>query len=106
MITQDTASRIASPFSRECSTLLLLRRLTFTVDRPLPPPDGYASWLDYAVESFDTRGPWLDRHFERLANEFSGIDNYSLPELDREEIRESARMELRALRKAAAAASS
>ena len=24
---------------------------------PLPPPAGYDSWLDYAVEQFDTRQP-------------------------------------------------
>lgn len=89
-----------------CCTLLLFRRSAFTIDKPLSPPAGYASWLDYAVECFDTRAPWLDRHFERLANELAGIDNDSLPELDREEIRESARIELWALRKAAAAASS
>lgn len=78
----------------------------FTIDKPLSPPSGYPSWLDYAVECFSTREPWLDRHFERLANDLEGVNNQSLPELDREEIRESARMELKALRNAAAAVSS
>ena len=65
----------------------------------MPPPAGYASWLDYAVERFDTREPWLESHFETWCDE-------TAVELDREEIRESARLELRALRKAAAAADS
>jgi hypothetical protein len=65
----------------------------------LPPPAGYGSWLDYAVERFDTREPWLDSHFETLIDE-------AAVELDREAIRESARMELHALRNAAAAAGS
>ena len=86
-----------------CRTLSLFRRCLFKINTPLPPPAGYPSWLDYAVECFSTREPWLDRHFERLANDLYGTDNSSLPELDREEIRESARLELRALRKAAAA---
>nr|WP_214702539.1 hypothetical protein [Variovorax paradoxus] len=60
----------------------------------MPPPAGYASWLDYAVERFDTREPWLDSHFETL------VDTNAV-ELNREDIRESARIELRALRKAA-----
>ena len=61
----------------------------------MPPPLGYTSWLDYAVERFDTREPWLDSHFETL------VDTTAV-ELDRNDIRESARMELRALREAAA----
>ncbi|MDM0108516.1 hypothetical protein QTH97_26455 [Variovorax sp. J22R24] len=56
---------------------------------------GYASWLDYAVECFSTREPWLD-------SIFAGMVDPSVGELDREQIRESARIELRALRKAAA----
>ncbi|CAN7767024.1 hypothetical protein LJR039_007356 [Pseudorhodoferax sp. LjRoot39] len=68
--------------------------MLFTIDKPLPPPTGYSSWLDYAVERFDTRDPWLDSLF---ANMFDP----SVAELDRAEIRESARIELRALRNAA-----
>ena len=63
---------------------------------PLPPPSGFATWLDYAVECFDTREPWLDSIFARSYNN-------EAPEIDREKIRESARMELRALRAAALA---
>jgi hypothetical protein len=66
----------------------------FTIQKPLPPPAGYASWLDYAVEQFDTRQPWLESLWE------TWVDGTAV-ELDREEIRESARLELRALRKAA-----
>jgi hypothetical protein len=62
----------------------------------LPPPDGYNSWLDYAVEQFDTRQPWLESLVETWIDE-------NAVELDRTEIRESARVELRALREAARA---
>ncbi|MBT2336541.1 hypothetical protein J7E49_21840 [Variovorax paradoxus] len=66
----------------------------FTIQKPLPPPPGYASWLDYAVEGFSTRQAWLESLWE------TWVDDTAV-ELDREEIRESARLELRALRKAA-----
>lgn len=69
----------------------------FTIQKPLPPPPGYASWLDYAVEAFSTRQAWLESLWE------TWVDDAAV-ELDREEIRESARMELRALRKAASTA--
>ncbi|MGJ7614151.1 MULTISPECIES: hypothetical protein [unclassified Variovorax] len=65
----------------------------FTIQKPLPPPDGYNSWLDYAVECFDTREPWLESHWKSCIDE-------NVVELDRQEIRDSARMELQALRKA------
>jgi hypothetical protein len=67
----------------------------FTIQKSLPPPAGYTSWLDYAVECFDTRDLWLKSHFDACVDE-------NAVELDREDIRESARLELRALRKAAA----
>lgn len=66
----------------------------FTIEKPLPPPVGYASWLDYAVEAFSTRQVWLESLWETWVDD-------SAVELDRDEIRESARLELRALRKAA-----
>ncbi|WP_454908369.1 hypothetical protein [Variovorax gossypii] len=71
----------------------------FTIQKPLPPPAGYASWLDYAVESFSTRQAWLESLWQTWADD-------TAVELDRDDIRESARLELRALRKAAAAAGS
>lgn len=71
----------------------------FTIQKPLPPPPGYDSWLDYAVEGFSTRQAWLESLWE------TWVDDAAV-ELDREEIRESARLELRALRKAAAAGGS
>jgi hypothetical protein len=49
------------------------------------PPEGYASWLDFAVETFDTRGPWLDLAFDGTAP-------------DRDAMREAARAELQRLR--------
>ena len=72
-----------------------MKESLFTTQKPLPPPAGYLSWLDYAVEQFDTRQPWLESLFQSCADP-------SAVELDREQIRESARIELRALRKAAA----
>ncbi len=51
-----------------------------------PPPSGYATWLDFAVETFDTRGLWLDQLFQ------------DGPEADRDAMREAARQELRLLR--------
>lgn len=68
----------------------------FTIQTPLPPPAGFASWLDYAVEAFSTRQASLESLWE------TWVDDTAV-ELDRDEIRESARLELRALRKAAAA---
>ncbi len=55
------------------------------------PPDGFSTWLDFAVETFDTRGPWLERLF---------CDDQAAPPLDRDAIREAARAELRRLRAA------
>jgi hypothetical protein len=49
------------------------------------PPEGYASWLDFAVETFDTRGPWLDLAFAGTAP-------------DRDAMRDAARAELLRLR--------
>jgi hypothetical protein len=38
--------------------------MTNPKDTPSPqPPDGFASWLDFAVETFDTRGPWFESLF-------------------------------------------
>lgn len=51
------------------------------------PPEGYASWLDFAVETFDTRTVWLEAVFSEDA---------AVP--DRDAIREAARTELRTLR--------
>ena len=72
----------------------LFRRDDFTIDKPVPPPAGYPSWLDYAVETFDTRQPWLESHFETWFND-------SAVELNRADIRASARIELQELRQAA-----
>lgn len=51
------------------------------------PPTGYASWLDYAVETFDTRQPALEA---MLANDEV--------QPDRDAMRDAARQELRELR--------
>ena len=57
-----------------------------------PPPAGYASWLDFAVETFDTRDPSLELMLE-------GAD------ADRDAMREAARSELVQLRSLAASES-
>ena len=56
---------------------------------PVLPADVYVSWLDFAVETFDTRGLCV----ERLIAE--GRDD------DRDAMREAVREELRSLRAAA-----
>lgn len=56
--------------------------------RPPPPPTGYACWLDYAVETFDTRSTALHAMYEDGAP------------TDRGAMRDAARAELRALRRA------
>jgi len=61
-------------------------------DTSIPqPPNGFASWLDFAVETFDTRGPWVESLF---------FDDQAAPTLDRDAVREAARAELRRLRAA------
>lgn len=70
----------------------------FTIQKPLPPPKGYESWLHYAVENFDTRQPWLESMYETWVDE-------TAIELDRDEIRESLQMEYLALKKAPRSAS-
>lgn len=59
----------------------------------LPVPEGYSSWLDYAVENFDTRQLALD-------GLFGEEDLYA----DRVAVRDAARRELHALREQAQAA--
>jgi len=57
-----------------------------------PLPSCYASWLDYAVDTFDTRGLWVESLFEDGAP------------LDRDAVRKAAQDELRELRALAARA--
>lgn len=52
----------------------------------VPPPPGYASWLDYAVDHFDTRNLQLDQMFS--CEDVPG----------RQAMRDAARAELSALR--------
>ena len=63
-----------------------------TTDKLPLPPHGYASWLDFAVETFDTRGEWVTQVFSDDAV------------VDREAMRNAARRELSDLRAKAAAA--
>jgi len=58
---------------------------TDETDRP-EPPDGYATWLDYAVETMDTRSQEIERLF---------LDK----PVSRESMREAVRTELEALRR-------
>ena len=61
--------------------------LVVEVDRPAPP-DGYASWLDYAVDTMDTRSEEIGRlMLERPSS--------------RESMRDAARAELLSLRRKA-----
>lgn len=53
----------------------------------MTPPEGYSTWLDYAVETFDTRGLVVE----------SLLSDDQLHQ-DRTAIREAARQELRDLR--------
>jgi hypothetical protein len=55
-----------------------------------PPPDGYATWLDYAVDTMDTRSPQLDQMLQENA-----------PEHSRESMRRAVQAELASLRKLA-----
>jgi hypothetical protein len=52
-----------------------------------PPPDGYATWLDYAVDTMDTRSPQLDQMLQENA-----------PEHSRESMRQAVQAELAQLR--------
>ena len=56
----------------------------------IPPPDGYASWLDYAVETLDTRSVQLQTMFDN-----------DKPWIPREDMRAAAHKELLALQHAA-----
>lgn len=54
----------------------------------LAPPDGYASWLDYAVDTMDTRAEEIDRLFTDKP-------------ISRQSMRDAVRAELAALRRKA-----
>jgi hypothetical protein len=54
------------------------------------PPQGYASWLDYAVQTMDTRSPCLDQLFVQEG-----------PEVSREAMLEAVAQELTVLRQLA-----
>lgn len=56
----------------------------------LPPPEGFATWLDFAVETFDTRGLYVAALFS---------DDATV--LDRDVMRDAARTELVNLRRKA-----
>ncbi len=68
------------------------RETAMATDKPPLPPHSYATWLDFAVETFDTRGEWVTQVFS---------DNEGA---DREAMRDAARSELRDLRAKAAGA--
>lgn len=57
--------------------------------KPIPVPQGFASWLDYAIATMDARGAFADRMFSTDA----------IPGQD--EIRAAAQAELDALKAAA-----
>ncbi|MFZ4534886.1 hypothetical protein [Propionivibrio sp.] len=62
-----------------------------TTPKIRPPPTGHASWLDYAVDTMDTRSIEIESLFDDVENAPT-----------REAMRHSARAELDALRQATA----
>lgn len=51
----------------DAEILKAMTRYGVAIDRPAnrpPPPEGYATWLDYAVDCMDTRSVELERLFE------------------------------------------
>jgi hypothetical protein len=54
-----------------------------------PPPDGFSTWLDYAVFNMDTRSVW---------HEFLFTGNPDLTRFNREDLQRAVEQELRALR--------
>jgi len=63
--------------------------LTPNSDKPLPPPRGWRSWLEYAIATMDTRSLHL-RSIDDDGGDWGRI-------VKREEMREAARAELNAL---------
>jgi hypothetical protein len=67
--------------------------MTLPTPQTCPPPDGYETWLDYAVATMDTRSAYHQHLFELPAG--------SSPACDREAMRAAVLAELDALRLAA-----
>lgn len=74
--------------------LPILLQYATVIDGPAPdappPPDGYATWLDYAVDKIDTRSPYLDQCMAENATDHT-----------RESMRQAVQAELAQLRKLA-----
>ena len=72
--------------------ILLKHATAIDTDAPTapPPPEGYATWLDYAVATMDTRMPQLEQIMQDGATEHS-----------REAMRQAVQAELACLRKLA-----
>jgi hypothetical protein len=87
------AGWLVLPEDDETLLAILQKHLPPQSDATLPPPSGYKTWLDYAVENLDTR----DLHN-------SSIFDTSLwgREVDRREFLDAARRELESLRAMAA----
>jgi hypothetical protein len=63
------ASWLTMDATSDVELVRAMREHSAVVDEPIPaikPPGGYASWLDYAVESMDTRQPYLDHTRETM----------------------------------------
>lgn len=63
-----------------------------TDTKPLPPPDDYMSWLDYAVDAMETRSLFLD-HCGGFMKSWADYDD-----VRRSAMREAAAEELKQLR--------
>jgi hypothetical protein len=80
--------------SNDAELVRILLQYATVIDGPdpnaPPPPDGYANWLDFAVNTMNTRMPQLEQIMQEGA-----------PEHSRESMRLAALAELARLRKLA-----
>ncbi len=91
---ESCASWLMVDGSSDAGLVDTLLKYVTVIDTPEPtappPPDGYSTWLDYAVNTMDTRQP----HLEQL----SQLD---APEHSREAMRQAVQAELAYLRRLA-----
>jgi hypothetical protein len=72
---ESCASWLMVDGSSDADLVSTLLKYATVIDTPEPtappPPDGYATWLDYAVTTMDTRMPQLDQIMQESAIEHS-----------------------------------
>jgi hypothetical protein len=87
------ATWLAPPMADDQEIVRTLLSFADVTDASTPsPPTGYSSWLDYAVDTMETRSEQIDRLFEDVTTSVS-----------RDDMRAAVRAELDALRRLAAA---